>query len=190
MNIAANRLATILAANWWVLMARGLVAIAFGTFVSVLPGVSLAALVMLFGVYCFADGVLGIWTAITGRKEHQYWGVLLLGGLLGVGAGIFTFAAPDVTAVVLLFCIALWAIATGIVQIVAALRLRKEIEGEWFLILGGIASVVIGLCLLANPGGSAISLLWLIGIYAIVFGILLVLLSLKLRKVGTNLAAA
>jgi uncharacterized membrane protein HdeD (DUF308 family) len=184
MNIAENRLATILSRSWWVLLLRGLVAIAFGALAWLQPGISLAALVLLFGVYSMADGILGVWTAVAGRREHEHWWVLLLGGLLGIGVGILTFLAPGVTALALLLYIAVWAIATGVLQIVAAIRLRKEIQGEWLLILGGLASVVFGVLVMAQPGVGAISLLWLIGTYAIVFGILLVLLAFKVRTLG------
>jgi uncharacterized membrane protein HdeD (DUF308 family) len=181
MNIAENRLATILSRSWWVLLLRGLVAIAFGALAWLQPGISLAALVLLFGVYSMADGILGVWTAIAGRREHEHWWVLLLGGLLGIGVGILTFLAPGVTALALVLYIAVWAIATGVLQIVAAIRLRKEIQGEWLLILGGLASLVFGVLLMARPGAGAVSLLWLIGAYAIVFGVLLVLLAFKVR---------
>lgn len=134
------------------------------------------------------DGILGIWAAITGRNEHESWGVLLLGGLLSTGVGILTFMAPGVTALALLFYIAVWAIATGVLQIVAAIRLRKEMEGEWLLILGGLISVVFGVLLMTNPGAGALSLVWLIGAYAIAFGILLVLLSFKVRTLGARAA--
>jgi uncharacterized membrane protein HdeD (DUF308 family) len=186
MNIAENRLATILSRSWWVLLLRGLVAIAFGALAWLQPGISLAALVLLFGVYSMADGILGVWTAMAGRKEHEHWWVLLLGGLLGIGVGILTFLAPGVTALALVLYIAVWAIATGVLQIVAAIRLRKEIQGEWLLILGGLASLVFGVLLMARPGAGAVSLVWLIGAYAIVFGALLVLLAFKVRTLGAH----
>jgi uncharacterized membrane protein HdeD (DUF308 family) len=165
-----------------VLLLRGLVAIAFGVLIWFQPGISLAALVLLFGAYSMADGILGVWTAIAGRKEHESWWVLLLGGLLGIGVGVLTFLAPGITALVLLFYIAIWAIATGVLEIVAAIHLRKEIEGEWWLILSGLASVVFGAVLIAQPGVGALAVLWLIATYAIVFGVLLVILAFKARS--------
>jgi uncharacterized membrane protein HdeD (DUF308 family) len=184
MNIAVNQLTTILSRNWWVLLLRGLAAIAFGVLAWLQPGISLAALVLLFGAYAMADGILGVWTAIAGRSEHEHWWVLLLWGLLSIGVGILTFLAPGITALALLFYIAAWAIATGVLEIVAAIRLRKEIEGEWLLILGGLASVAFGFVLMLRPGVGALTLLWLIATYAIVFGILLVLLAFKVRTFG------
>jgi uncharacterized membrane protein HdeD (DUF308 family) len=114
--------------------------------------------------------------------------VLLLGGLLGIGVGVLTFFAPGITALALLFYIAVWAIATGVLELVAAIRLRKEIEGEWWLIPGGLASVVIGVLLMARPGAGALALLWLIAAHAVVFGLLLVMLAFKARTFGSQVA--
>lgn len=190
MNAAENQLATILSRNWWVFLLRGLVAIAFGVLAWVQPAISLAALVLLFGAYTMADGILGVWAAIAGRKEDEHWWVLLLWGLLGIGVGVLTFLAPGITALALLFYIAVWAIATGVLEIVAAIRLRKEIEGEWLLVLGGLASVLFGVILMVQPGVGALSLIWLIATYAIVFGILLVLLAFKVRTLGARAAGS
>jgi uncharacterized membrane protein HdeD (DUF308 family) len=182
MNIVEKKLAAILFRNWWVLLLRGLVAIAFGVLIWLQPGISLAALVLLFGGYSMADGVLGVWTAVAKREEREHWWLLLLEGLLGIGVGILTFLVPGITALVLLFYIAIWAIATGVLEIAAAIRLRKEIEGEWLLILSGLASVVFGVILMAQPGVGALAVLWLIATYAIVFGVLLVILAFKARS--------
>ena len=184
MDTVGNRLAAILRRTWWILLMRGLFAIAFGILTWVLPGVSLAALVLLFGAYVMADGLLGVWSAVAGRKEHEHWWVLLLIGLLGIAVGLLTFLAPGVTALVLMFYIAIWAIATGVLQIVVAIRLRKEIRGEWLLVLGGLASVLFGVLLVAKPAAGALAVLWLIGTYAVVFGALLVLLGFKVRSLA------
>ena len=161
---------------------RGLAALTFGILAWVLPGISLASLVLLFGAYSMADGILCLWTAFAGPKNHESWWLLLLIGLVGIGVGILTFAAPGVTALGLLIYVAAWAIATGVLAIVAAIRLRREIEGEWVLVLGGLASVVFGVLIMANPGAGALALLWLIGSYAIVFGVLLLVLAFKARS--------
>jgi uncharacterized membrane protein HdeD (DUF308 family) len=190
MNIVENQLASIFSRNWWLLLLRGVIAILFGLLVWFQPGVSLVALVLLFGAYTLADGILGIWTAIAGRAEHEHWWVLLLWGLIGVGVGILTFLVPGVTALALLFYIAIWAIATGVLELVAAVRLRKEMTGEWRLILGGLASIVFGVLLMAQPAVGALALLWLIGAYGVVFGILLVLLAFKARAFGKRAALA
>lgn len=179
-----GRLASILSRRWWVLLLRGLVAIAFGVVSWVQPGISLAALVLLFGGYSLADGLLNAWMAVEGRRDHEHWWVLFLEGLLGIVVGVLTFLAPALTTLALLFYIAIWAIATGVLEIVAAIRLRKEIDNEWLLVLAGLASVVFGTLLMAQPAAGALALLWLIASYAIVFGVLLVVLSFKVRSLG------
>jgi uncharacterized membrane protein HdeD (DUF308 family) len=190
MNIIEKHLATIFFRNWWVLLLRGLIAIAFGVLTWLQPGISLAALVLLFGAYTLADGVLGVWMAIRGRKQYEDWWVLLLWGLIDIGVGILTFVAPGVTALALLFYIAIWAIATGVLEIVVAIRLRREIEGEGLLILGGLASVVFGALLMAQPGAGALALLWLIAAYAVIFGIMLVILAFRLRRLRREFETA
>jgi uncharacterized membrane protein HdeD (DUF308 family) len=182
MNTILTHLASTLARGWWLLLLRGLVAIVFGVLAWAQPGIALAALVLLFGAYSMADGVLCLWTAITGPKGHEYWWLLLLEGLVGIGIGFLTFFAPGITALALLFYIAIWAIATGILEIAAAIRLRKEIDNEWLLLLAGLASVVFGILLAAQPAVGALALLWLIGSYAILFGVLLLILALRIRK--------
>jgi len=188
MELVKDRLAAILSRNWWVLLLRGIVAIIFGALTWMQPGISLAALVLLFGAYSMADGILGAWTAVAGRKEHEHWWVLLLEGLVGIGVGVLTLFAPGVTALALLFYIAIWAVTTGVLEIVAAIRLRKEIEGEWLLVLGGLASVAFGVLLMARPGAGALAVLWIIAAYAVVFGAILVVLAFKARSFGRALA--
>src|SRR5512136_235325 len=119
MSATENQLATIFSRNWWALLLRGLIAIIFGVLAWLLPGLALATLVLLFGAYALVDGFLGVWTAIRGRREHQYWWVLLLWGLIGVAVGILTLLAPGVTALALLCYVAVWAMATGVLQVVA-----------------------------------------------------------------------
>ena len=189
-GLVTEKIADILSRGWWVLLLRGVVAILFGAMTFVQPGLSLASLVLLFGAYSLADGVLGAYTAIAGRNHREHWWVLLLEGLVGVGVGVLTLFAPGVTALALLFYIAVWAVATGVLEIVAAVRLRKEIEGEWLLVLGGLASVGFGGLLLAHPGAGALTVLWLIGGYAVVFGVVLCLLAFKARRFGKALADA
>jgi uncharacterized membrane protein HdeD (DUF308 family) len=183
-----DRFATILERGWWRLLLRGLAAIAFGLLTWVQPGISLAALVLLFGVYSIVDGVLAVWTAVAGRRDQEHWWMLLLGGLLGIGVGIVTLAIPGLTALALLFYIAIWAIARGVLEIVVAIRLRKEIQGEWLLILGGLASVAFGTLLMAQPGAGALAVLWLIATFAVVFGLILVTLAFKARSFSQQLA--
>src|SRR5215831_7782307 len=136
-----ERLASILARSWWLILLRGVAALVFGLLTLFEPGISLAVLVLFFGSYALVDGVFCVWTAFAGRAHHESWWVLLLEGLLGIGIGVVTFVEPGITALVVLFYIAIWAIGTGLLEIAAAIRLRKEIRGEWLLILAGVASV-------------------------------------------------
>jgi uncharacterized membrane protein HdeD (DUF308 family) len=158
-----------LARNWWAVGLRGLFALLSGIIVFFWPGISLLALVFLFGFYALADGIFAIISAIRGADRHKRWWLFLLEGIAGIAAGIMAFIWPGITALVLLYIIAAWAIVTGIFEIAAAVQLRKEIEGEWLLALGGIASV-------------AGALVWLIGAYATIFGILLMILAFRLRQ--------
>jgi uncharacterized membrane protein HdeD (DUF308 family) len=190
MSLVRERFASILYRSWWVLLLRGLAAIAFGVMTFFWPGLSLAALILLFGAYALADGVLTVFAAVVGRKEHAYWWVMLLEGLLGIGIGILVFFAPGLTAFAVLLYIAIRAIATGILQIAAAIRLRHEIQGEWMLILAGLASVLFGIVLIARPGAGALAVLWLIASFAVVFGVLLVILAFKARRFAGALAHA
>ena len=185
----ALNLAAVLARNWWVLLLRGVVAILFGGLTFGWPGMSLAALVLLFGGFCLADGLMAAWTALSNRKQQENGWLLLIGGLLGIGVGLLTLFQPAVTGLALLFYIAIWAVATGVVQVLTAIRLRQEIANEWTLVLAGIASVALGALLMARPGAGALAVLWLIASYAIVFGILLVALALRVRSVARRIEA-
>jgi uncharacterized membrane protein HdeD (DUF308 family) len=189
-NAVENRLAAILHRSWWLLLLRGIVAIAFGVLTWMQPGISAAVLVLLFGAYAFADGVLSAWTAIAGRSDHQYWWLLLLRGLLGICVGILAFVEPGVVVLALLIYMAIWAIATGLIEIAVAIRLRREIEGEWLLIVSGLVSVLFGVVLLTRPGASVLALLWLIATFAVVFGIVLVILAFRARGFAHRVAAA
>jgi uncharacterized membrane protein HdeD (DUF308 family) len=188
MDNREKQLSNVLSRNWWMVLLRGLGAIVFGILAWLLPGISLAVLVLLFGAFVLVDGILGVWLAIDGRKEYEDWWVLLLWGVLGIGVGVLTFMSPGVTELALLFFIAAWAIATGVLEIVAAMRLRREIKGEWLLILGGLLSIMFGGLLMSQPGTGALALIWLIGAYAIIFGIVLVILAFKTRSLIKELA--
>jgi uncharacterized membrane protein HdeD (DUF308 family) len=175
-----------LARRWWVLLVLGLVALAFAILTFLRPGITLSTLVLLFGFFSLADGILGVWAALAHRHSHRW--TLLLGGLVGIAIGILTLAAPRVTAFALLLYIAFWAIATGVLEIIVALRLRKEIEGEWLLVLAGVLSVGFGLALIIRPGAGALAVAWLIATYATIFGIVLIALSFEVKSFGRMLA--
>lgn len=167
-----------LSENWWALALRGVAAVIFGLLALFLPGVTLTVLVLVFGAYALVDGVLAILAGIRGVGPR--W-LLIVEGVLGVLFGILTFLWPGVTALVLLYFIAIWAILTGVLEIIAAIALRREIEGEWALILGGVLSVIFGIILAVLPGVGLLSVVWIIGIYALVFGIALIVLAFRVR---------
>jgi uncharacterized membrane protein HdeD (DUF308 family) len=167
--------------NWWVLALRGIAAIIFGLLAFVWPGISLVALVFLFGAYALVDGAFAIVAGIRAPRDYKRWWVLLIEGILSVIAGVLAFAVPGITALFLLGLIAGWAILTGVIEIVAAIQMRKYITGEWLMILSGIASILFGGLLLWNPGVGALAVVWIIGAYAIVFGVLLLGLGFRLR---------
>jgi uncharacterized membrane protein HdeD (DUF308 family) len=171
-----------LARNWWVLVVRGVAAIIFGALTFVLPGVSLAALVLLFGSYALVDGVFNIVAAVRRSDDARPWWALLLGGIAGIAAGIITFVYPGVTAIVLLYVIAWWAVITGVLEILAAVRLRKQTTGEWWLAASGALSIILGVLLVAAPGAGALALVLWIGAYAVVSGVLLIALGVRLRR--------
>jgi uncharacterized membrane protein HdeD (DUF308 family) len=170
-----------LARNWWLILIRGICAVIFGILAFAWPGITLLTLVLLYGAYAMADGIFAIIAAFKGGTMGSRWWLGVV-GLLGVAAGIIAFSAPGLTAIVLLLIIACWSIAMGIAEIYGAIKLRKEIEGEWLLILSGILSVLFGIALLARPGIGALALVWLIGSFAIVYGILTIGFSLRLRS--------
>ncbi len=170
----------ILAERWWALAIRGLAAIIFGILTFVFPGLSVYALVILFGAWAFADGIFNVIAAVR-RAGGKSWGWMLFEGLASIAAGVVTFFWPGLTAFALLMVIAAWSFATGIAEIVAAIRLRKFIRNEWLLGLAGVLSVVFGLLLFAYPGAGALALVFWIGAFAIVFGALLIALAFRLR---------
>jgi uncharacterized membrane protein HdeD (DUF308 family) len=170
-----------LAHNWGAVLIRGILAILFGVITFVAPGMSLAVLVLLFGAYAFVDGVLAVVSAFR-RRESDHWAMMLLEGLVGIGAGLVTLFWPGLTALALLYVIGAWAMVTGAFEIAAAIRLRKVLHDEWLLVLGGLASIGLGVLLFAYPGPGALALILWIGAYALVFGVLLVGLAFRLRS--------
>lgn len=174
--------------NWWLFLLRGLAAIMFGVLSLIWPGLSLVTLVLLFGAYALVDGVCAIMAALFGRVAlaPRWW--LAIVGLLGIAAGIVTFMWPGITAIILLFFIAGWAIASGIFQIIGAVQLRKEIQNEWLLIINGALSVLFGILMFLMPAAGALALIWLIGAYAILYGLLMLGFALRLRKYKAHAA--
>jgi uncharacterized membrane protein HdeD (DUF308 family) len=174
--------ADLLTRNWWLLALRGLAAVLFGVIAFVWPGATLITLVWLFGAFALVNGFLSLVLAAKVPKGYPRFGSLILGGLLGILAGLLAFVMPAITALGLIILIAAWAMVTGILEIVAALKLRKEINNEWLLILVGILSLVFGVLLLLQPAAGALVLIWWIGAYALVLGILLFVLAFRMRR--------
>jgi uncharacterized membrane protein HdeD (DUF308 family) len=189
MTTSENTLAELFCEQWWLVALRGLAAVLFGILTFIWPGITLFWLVILFGAYALVNGVLSLWLAIKSRGRHRVV-MLVIGGLLSLAAGILTFFWPALTAVGLLLLIAWWAIVNGVLEIITAIRLRKSITNEWLLVLAGIASIALGVILLLQPIAGALVLVLWIGAWAFVFGILLMVLGFKLRRVSHDIAAA
>jgi len=175
--------------NWWVFVLRGVVAILFGVLAFVRPGITLEVLVLLFAFWALFDGVFALISSVGAAEAHEPWWPLVLIGLLGVAAGIVTLRWPGITALALLFVIAYWSIFRGILEIAAAVRLRNLIPGEPWLILGGIASIAFGVLLVLYPGSGLLAVIWLVGIYAVIFGIAGLMLGLRLKSLAGEAAS-
>ena len=185
-NLDPMRMGTRLARNWWTVAFRGAIAIIFGLAALFWPDITLTALVFIFGAFVLVSGVLLVIAAFRDGLNHTHAWLLLLEGIIGIAIGIMVFIWPAITALVLLYLIAAWAIVTGILEIIAAIQVRKEIENEWLLALAGIASVLFGILLIVWPMAGALAILWIIAAYAIVFGVLLLILAFRLRSWGTE----
>jgi uncharacterized membrane protein HdeD (DUF308 family) len=172
----------VLARNWWALALRGVFAIVFGLIAWLMPGITLYALVLLFGAYSFVDGIFGVAAAVRAAEHHTRWGWLLVEGIAGILTGIIAFVVPGITALVLLYLIAAWALVTGVLELIAGFRLHGHLANEWLLLLGGAASIIFGVILIVRPGAGALALIWLIGIYALIFGILMLWLAFRLKR--------
>jgi uncharacterized membrane protein HdeD (DUF308 family) len=171
----------VLANNWWTILLRGIVAILFGVLIILWPEISISILVFLFGIFAIADGLFSIISELRRYGEHARWWVLVFEGLAGVGIGVVAILWPEITAIIVLYLVASWGLVTGFLEIIAAIRLRNELEGEWILILTGLLSIAIGILLFLFPNAGLIAMVWMIGIYAIFFGISLIALSFRLR---------
>jgi len=165
---------------WWALVLRGALSILFGVLAFIFPGGTLEALVILFGAYALVDGVTALIAAVAHARPGQTW-ALLVEGLFGIGAGVVTFAYPGLTLVALLMLIAVWSIITGLLEIVAAVRLRQQIQGEWALALAGVLSTLFGVGLFVAPGAWTLAVVYLIGAYFVLFGITMIALAMQLR---------
>jgi uncharacterized membrane protein HdeD (DUF308 family) len=171
-----------LAKNWWLVEIRGVAAIAFGVLAFLWPGITLLVLVTLFAAYMLIDGVallVSLRRAEPATAGHRL--AVGLMGILGVAVGIATIFWPGITALALLYLVAFWAITLGLTQVIAAIRLRREISGELWFVIGGLLTVVFGVFILLFPGTGLLSLVWIVGAWAIVFGITNLVLAWRLR---------
>lgn len=172
----------VLRKQWGWVALRGVCALIFGVLALALPGPTLGILVIFWGAYALVDGVVALMAGFRmGDDGKPLWSLILI-GLLGIGAGVLTFFWPGLTALTLVLIIGSWAIAIGILQIVAAVRFRKHIHGEWLHALSGVLSVVFGLAMVWRPAAGAIALAWLIGWFAILFGVVLIAMAFRLRS--------
>ncbi|HEY9433833.1 MAG TPA: HdeD family acid-resistance protein [Blastocatellia bacterium] len=168
--------------NWWAVALRGLVAVLFGIAAFVWPGITLWALVAIFGAYALVDGIFAVIEAFRRDVVGERWWALLFEGFVGIAIGILTFTWPRLTAMGLLYLIAFWAIVTGVFEVITAIRLRHEIRGEWMMALIGVLSVAFGFLLVAFPLSGALSVVLIIGAYAVAIGALMIALGFKLRS--------
>ena len=173
-----------LADNWWAFVLRGIAAVIFGILTFLMPGMALLTLVFLFGIYAIVDGVLSIVAAFRRTRapgDPPWWALLIL-GIVSIIAGALAFLLPGLSAFALLMVIAAWMVVTGVFQIVAAVRLRKQIRGEWVMVLSGVLSIVTGTLIALFPGPGALAMLVWIGAFAVAYGVLLIVLGVRLRR--------
>lgn len=173
--------------NWWALLIRGIAAVIFGILALLWPGATIVAIGILFGAYAFVDGIFAIVAAVRAAEAHERWWPFLIEGIIGLIIAAITFYDVGITIFALFFTIAAWAFLTGILEIVAAIQLRKSLANEAWLILGGILSILFAVLMVWRPVAGAVAVVWIIGIYAIVFGIMMIALSLRLRSHATSL---
>jgi uncharacterized membrane protein HdeD (DUF308 family) len=172
----------LMAKNWWALALRGAAAVMFGILALLWPGITLDALILVFGAYALVDGIFAIVAAVRAAGRHERWGAPLIEGIVSIVAGVIAVVAPLVAALGFFLLFVAWTILTGVLEIVAAVKLRREIKGEWLLILSGILSIALGIFLAAYPGIGLVTMVWCIGVYAILFGAALLVLAFRVRN--------
>ncbi|MFD1882934.1 HdeD family acid-resistance protein [Paracoccus pacificus] len=172
----------VLAENWWVPLLRGIAGILLGLLALFMPGATLASLLLVFGVFAVVDGVLAIVMGFRRRSHDDQWWSWALDGVLSIIIGLMALFWPAATALAFVIWIAAWAVVGGVLRIIAAIRLRHEIEGEWALGLSGLLSIIFGILIMVAPDAGLISIVWLIGIFALIFGVSMVMLAFRLRS--------
>lgn len=172
----------VLTRNWWMWLIRGVAAVIFGVLAFLWPGLTWITLAIFFGAYALVDGVFAIYATVRAAEAGQVWWQFLVEGIVGILIAAITFYDIRITITALYLTIAAWAFLTGIFELVAAVRLRKFIANELWLILGGIASIAFGVLLVIFPLAGALTIIWLIAAYAIVFGFIMIGFSMRLRS--------
>ena len=170
------------ARNWWIYIIRGVLALIFGMYAWFMPGIAMKILLMFFGIFVLIEGIFAIVGSIAGRKYSEVWWIVLLEGIAGLALGLFTLTRPGYVATVIVIFIAVWAIWGGLFRILAAIRLRKELDSEWLLVFGGIVSILFGLMLFRHTGAGIVAISWLIAFFASMFGVLLISFGIKVKK--------
>jgi len=184
MNATDNQVSNTLSHNWWILALRGLIAVIFGVLAFVLPNITMLTLIYLFGFYALVNGILALVHALSAPKGYPRFGALIFTGIVSIAAGVLAFIWPGITALSFVLLIAAWAIVNGITEIAIAIKLRRVIHHEWSLILAGLLSLLLGMALVLRPVAGALVLLWWIGGFAILFGVLLIGLAFRVRRGG------
>lgn len=181
-GVGSNPAAETLVQNWWLFTLRGVLGIIFGILALIFPGPTILSLVLLFSAYMLVDGIFGIISAVRAiRRKEDRWGLLIFEGLLDIATGVVAFLWPGLTVVAFVWLIAAWAIVSGGLMTAAGFRLNIE-HGRWWLVLGGLLSLAYGVLLIITPLIGAVVFTWWLGAYALVFGVALVIFSLKLRS--------
>lgn len=171
-----------LSRNWWMLLIAGLAALVFGILSFIYPGMTLAILVSFYGAYALVDGIFRVIASVNQGERGQPWGFLLFSGIISILAGIVTFFYPGITAVALYWIIATWAIVHGILEIAAAIQFRRIVQHDWALGLGGVLSILFGVLLFLYPASGILTLIWLIAIYAVLYGIVEIMLAVRVHN--------
>jgi uncharacterized membrane protein HdeD (DUF308 family) len=169
---------------WWLLILRAVVAILFGILAIISPAFALLFLVYLFAAYVLIDGIFSVVVALQERTAYSRWWILLLGGIAGIILGAVTFIWPGVTSLVLFYLVAAWAVVTGLFEVIAAFSVRAA-GVEWLLVLGGVLSIIIGIIFFLHPVASILTIVWLLGVFALVYGLILIVRAIQFRSLLT-----
>lgn len=168
--------------RWWIILLRGLSAIALGLLTIFWPAITLTIVIYFIAFYLIIDGALAAYSGLTHRTEIKWWGWLTAEGFAGIVVGIISLIWPQLTALALLYLVAFWALMSGISELISASHFRKHVKGEWLMVISGLLSIAFGIILILWPGGGLLALTWLIGLYALIFGIILSMLSFRVRR--------